>query len=386
MLEEKPIRVCHLASGDLWAGAEVQISTLLRALKADPACDPSAVVLNRGRLAEEIAASGIPVTILDESKAGTIPILRSLVAYLNSHRPAILHSHRYKEHILGAFAARLSHNPVVVQTYHGLEENLKGWAAVKMLAYTWLNTRIGNLAAHGFIGVSEEIAEALRHRYRSGEVRCFHNGVDLSRVHSRVGRDAMREGLGLGAGEFVVGAVGRLTPIKGIEHLIRAWAICAGKSAWRRSKLVIVGDGPLRPSLEILARDLGVGADIVFLGHRTDVYDVMGMLDALVLPSLHEGIPMVLLEAMVLGVPIVASSVGGVPEILRDDFEARLVPVGDIGALADAIQGFAHDGNMRDRFLTAARARVEAKFSIDATAEKTRTFYGHLLSSVRAGA
>jgi len=358
----------------LWAGAEVQIATLLRALKADPAFDLSAIVLNKGRLAEELAAAGIPVTVYDES-GGALKILRSLVSHLNRDRPAIVHSHRYKEHILGAFAAKLSHNPIVVQTYHGLEEHLRGWAALKMGAYTRLNTISGNMAAQGFIGVSGEIAGVLQRRYPSGTVRCIRNGVDLTRVKATKSRAEVREQLGIPAGAFVVGTVCRLTPVKGIEYLIRASGIRRKNHGYQQGRLVIVGDGPLRPILEDLAREVGIADDTLFLGARTDVYDLMAAFDALALPSLHEGIPMVVLEAMAIGVPIIASRVGGIPEIVDDGQEALLVPAQEPDALALAIDALAQDAALRDRLRTAARARVESQFSIDSTAAMTGDLY-----------
>lgn len=378
MLGGTAIRVCHLASGDLWAGAEVQIATLLRALKADETLDLSAIVLNEGRLAQELAAAGIPVTIFEES-AGAVSVVRSLVSHLSRHRPDILHSHRYKEHILGAFASKLSHNPIVVQTYHGLEERLRGWAGLKMSAYTALNTTVGKVAAHGFIGVSAEIAHILQQRYPSGEVRCIRNGVDLDRVKPQKSRLEVRQQLGISPGAWIVGTVCRLTPIKGIEYLIRASAIVREHRKRQPVKLVIVGDGPLRSALEHLAREVDVADDTLFLGARTDVYDLMATFDVLALPSLHEGIPMVVLEAMAVGVPVIASAVGGIPEIVKDGQEAVLVPAQDGNALAHAIDVLSSDAALWDRLRKAARVRVESQFSIDNTASKTGDLYRTLI-------
>ncbi|CUS31742.1 putative Uncharacterized glycosyltransferase YpjH [Candidatus Nitrospira nitrificans] len=378
----KPIRVCHLASGDLWAGAEVQIATLLRALKADQRFDLSAIVLNKGRLAEELAAAGISVMVYDES-AGAWSTLRSLVSHLRRHRPDIVHSHRYKEHILGAFAAKLSHNSLVVQTYHGLDEHLHGWAAVKMRAYTTLNTIVGKVAGHGFVGVSEEISAILRCRYTTGKVSCIRNGVDLTRVKTTSSGAHLRKQLGISSSEFVIGSVGRLTPVKGLEYLIRAVSKNKGP---RERKLLIVGDGPLRPALEGLAREVGVAGRVLFLGARNDVYDLMGVFDVLALPSLHEGVPMVLLEAMAMAVPIIASRVGGIPEILDDEQGALLVQARDVDVLADAIETMANDEVLRNRLRKAARARVESRFSIERTAALTGDLYCELMGNSRVPA
>ena len=382
VLALKPIQVCHLASGDLWAGAEVQIATLLRALKADQRFDLSAIVLNKGRLAEELAAAGISVTVYDES-VGLWTTLRSLASHLRRRRPDIVHSHRYKEHILGAFAAKLSHNSLVVQTYHGLEEHLHGWAARKMRAYSTLNTIVGQIAAQGFVGVSEEIAAILRRRYTAGKVRCIRNGIDLTRVKATSSGTCLRNQLGIASSAFVIGSVGRLTPVKGIEYLIRA--VSKNRRSQER-KLIIVGDGPLRPALEELAREVGVAGSVLFLGARNDVYDLMGVFDVLALPSLHEGVPMVLLEAMAMAMPIIASRVGGIPEIVDDGQDALLVQARDIDVLADAIETIANDELLRNRLRKSARARVESQFAIEQTAALTGDFYCELMANSRVPA
>ncbi len=382
VLALKPIQVCHLASGDLWAGAEVQIATLLRALKADQRFDLSAIVLNKGRLAEELVAAGISVTVCDES-AGAWTTLRSLASHLRRRRPDIVHSHRYKEHILGAFAAKLSHNSLVVQTYHGLEEHLHGWAAMKMRAYTTLNTIVGKVAAQGFVGVSEEIATILRWRYTSGKVRCIRNGVDLTRVKATSSGACLRKQLGISSSEFVIGSVGRLTPVKGFDYLIRA--VSKNRRSQER-KLIIVGDGPLRSALEELAREVGVAGSVLFLGARNDVYDLMATFDVLALPSLHEGVPMVLLEAMAMTVPIIASRVGGIPEIFDDGQGALLVQARDVDVLADAIETMANDELLRNRLRKAARARVESQFAIEQTSALTGDFYCELMANSRVPA
>jgi len=370
--------VCHLASGDLWAGAEVQIAALLEALRRYADLELSAVVLNRGRLAEELECKGIPITVLDESRRGLGSILWSLRRHLVETRPDVLHSHRYKEHVLGACAAMLSHHPAVIQTFHGLEERLRGWAACKMVAYSNLTTICGRFMAKGFVGVSREIADVLRRRFPQGDVRCIKNGIDLTHVTSRVAHSETRASLGLPDEAFVIGTVCRLTPVKGVEFLLKAFTQVKKRSASKMWKLVVVGDGPLRQSLEALASDLGVASETIFLGARTDVFDVMAALDALTLPSLHEGIPVVLLEAMALGVPIVASQVGGIPEILADYKEARLVPSQNPNLLADAIVELAEDAELRRRLSSAARVRVESELSIATTAAQTRQFYWDL--------
>jgi len=373
--KRSPVRVCHFASGDLWAGAEVQVVTLLGALKQFPDLELSALLLNGGRLADEFTLRGIPVTVCHESRLGIARLLCAVTDHLREIRPHIVHSHRYKEHILGALAGKLSHNPVTVQTYHGLEENLPGWAGLKMSLYNGINVAVGKATADGIVGVSSEITNILQGRYPSADVRCIRNGIDLARVVPTLERSAMRAQLGIAPDTFVVGTVGRLMPIKGFEYLIKAFAQFRRQRGPQESKLVILGDGPLRAALGHCAESHGLSRDVEFLGMRTDVYNLMRVFDVFALPSLHEGVPMALLEAMALGVPIVASRVGGIPEILEDSREAVLVPAKDPEALARGIGVVAGSSELRAELIRAARARVETQFSIQSSAAKMREMY-----------
>jgi L-malate glycosyltransferase len=370
--------VCHFASGDLWAGAEVQVVTLLGALKQFPDLELSALLLNSGRLADEITLREIPVTVCDESRLGIARLLLAVINHLKEIQPHILHSHRYKENILGAIAGKLSHNPLTVQTYHGLEENLPGWAGLKMSLYNGINVAVGKATADGIVGVSSEITHILEGRYPSADVRCIRNGIDLARVAPTLERSAMRRQLEIAPDTFVVGTVGRLMPIKGFEYLIEAFAQLRRQQGLQESKLVIVGDGSLRAVLGQCAESHGVSRDVKFLGMRTDVYNLMRVFDVFALSSLHEGVPMVLLEAMALGIPIVASRVGGITEILEDNKQAVLVPAKDPEALARAIGLVGGSFELRSELTRAARVRVETQFSIESSAAELRAMYRSL--------
>jgi L-malate glycosyltransferase len=372
------MRVCHIASGDVWAGAEAQVATLLSALRAQPGLELSAVLLNRGRLHDELAQLGIPVAVCDESHAGLARLFLAARRRLAEVRPQILHTHGYKETVLGAAAGRISSRPKLVQTYHGIQENLAGWAGAKMRLYDRLNSFVGRAAGDAFIGVSSEIAQILRERYPGKDVRCIRNGIDVGCVAPSRARDAVREKIGVARDAFVVGTVGRLMPVKAFDRLIAALAQLRRDRAGLNAQLVIVGDGPLRSELEACAARLGVSRETTFLGARADVYDLMAAFDVFALTSLHEGIPMVILEAMAVGVPIVASRVGGIPEILENGRDALLVEAAAPGALADAIGRLAADPSLRAALARSARHQAEARFSITATAAGVVELYRSL--------
>jgi glycosyltransferase involved in cell wall biosynthesis len=166
-------------------------------------------------------------------------------------------------------------------------------------------------------------------------------------------------------------AVGRLTPQKGLETLIEAAPKVA--RAVPDAGFLIVGDGPLRAGLERAARASGAG--VVFAGERRDVQDLMRGARALALPSVYEGLPLVALEAMACGLPVVASGVDGVPEAVEDGETGVLVPPGDAERLADALIGLLRDPAKAEAMGRRGRARVEAHFSAERMVEETQAVY-----------
>jgi L-malate glycosyltransferase len=356
-----PLRVCHIVSGDLWAGAEVQVATLASYLaeRADVAL--TAAVLNEGPLAHELRRLGIPVTVIDERRKSSLSIVISLVRWLRRHPADIVHTHRYKETVLGAVAARLAGVPGFVRTVHGRGEPLRGWRWAKFRVYEALDTLALRCCADRIVAVSRSMAAGLEESgYRAGTVVTLHNGVDLRKVRPSRTRDEVRRELGIEPDALLIGTAGRLSPVKGHDRLLRAARLILDRA---EARFLIVGDGPLRDELAISARRLGVDHACTFAGERSDVYDLVAAMDVFVLPSLHEGIPMALLEAMGLGLPVVASAVGGVPEVVTHGASGLLVEAGDERALAQACVDLARDPAWARTLARRARRVVEERFS-----------------------
>src|SRR3989454_11225131 len=129
------LRVCHIVSGDLWAGAEVQVATVASYLVERPDVNLSAVLLNEGRLASELRRLGVQVTVIDESRNSAVRIVALLTRYLREHHVEVVHTHRYKESVVGSIAAKLAGVPHVIRTLHGMAEPLRGWGRVATRAY-----------------------------------------------------------------------------------------------------------------------------------------------------------------------------------------------------------------------------------------------------------
>lgn len=355
------LRICHVMTADLWAGAEVQLATTASYL-ARTDLDVTAVLFNDGRLADELRNLGIDVTVIDEARHNSLAIVASLARFLIERRIEVVHTHRYKDTVLGTIAARLAGVPYVVRTMHGLREPMEGWNRVKFGAYEQLDNVMLRRFADRVIAVSNRMAGTLiANGFKSSQVTTIHNGIDLATVvPSRSAEDMKRE-LGVTDASIVIGAVGRLSPVKGHGTLIHAARLILDRVP--RARFVIAGDGPLQSELKSLAARTGIDRACVFLGARADINDVIAALDVFVLPSLSEGLPMAVLEAMAAGKPVVVSRVGGLPEVIQQGTSGVLVPPGDAPALAAACVDLANDRERAARIGAEAKRVVTTEFS-----------------------
>ena len=376
------VSFCHVAVGDLWAGAEVQLRVLLSQLARRPELNLSVILFNRGRLEQEIKDLGVPVTVFPEAEWGSVKIFKELVRYFRKSHIQIIHTHKYKDTILAGPAAKLCGIPHVVRTVHGLREPFTGLQAFKMNLYEAVENVVHRCCVDCIVGVSSQI----EHRYKAEaavhRVACIRNGVELHSEPDQTDRWWLREELGIDAGTCVIGTVGRLTPVKGLSYLLQAGRILLSRDV--RAKVLIVGDGPIREQLEAQARSMGIAENVVFLGHREDTQKVMQVLDVFVLPSLSEGIPMALLEAMAASRPVVASRVGGIPEIVTDGVDGLLVEATDVERLAECCRRLIDSPDFAGNLGAQARLTVERNFSAVAMANRVADLYKDLLRSMRS--
>ena len=373
------LRVCHIASGDLWAGAETQVASLLWALNRDPLVEVRAILLNKGVLYQRLMASNVTTEVLDEQVLGSFEITRRLYQFCKDWKPHVVHTHRYKENCLGGLAARCANVPVVVHTAHGINEALSGWKNVKWKMNSFLADQVTKRVASGLIGVSEEISSILRERFPALNVTCIHNGIP-SHATAGIGEGELtRERVGVERTAFVVGAVGRLTPVKGIEYLLEAVSQLSNDEDVPSIQVLIVGDGPSRTALGALSRRLGIDERVRFMGERHDVPQLLRLFDVFVMSSLHEGVPMALLEALAAGCPVIASAVGGIPEVVRDGQDGILVTSRDAVSIAKAIRTLYSSSSLRERFRLEGPQRVAAEFTAERMVRRTKQFYLNLV-------
>jgi glycosyltransferase involved in cell wall biosynthesis len=291
-----------------------------------------------------------------------------------------------KARILGALAARMAGVPVVVETLHG--NLLQGYYNRLATAAILLSERVlGWLLLDCVVAPTRSQREELL-SFRiapAGRLIAQVPGMDVSGFTDLPDkRSRVRDQLGIGDAVVLVGLIGRLVPIKGLDIFLSAAARIRSQSG-DQVFFVIAGDGPLRQELEASAASVGVADRCVFLGEVSDVAGFYAACDIIVMSSRNEGAPIALLEAMGAGKAIVATSVGGIPDMVADDISALLVPKENPAALAEAILRLAADPDARARLGQGARTRTE-EFTVRRFAAVTAAMYDELLTAAPAAA
>lgn len=303
-----------------------------------------------GPVSEDLAAEGIATFGLDLRSPWLAPVaLWRLRRFLRSWRPDVVQSVLWHANVVARLAALGTGIPVV-SGYESIDDGKSRSRVLLDRATLRLATR--------HVAVSAAVGEraVARERARPQDLRVITNGRDVERWAPRGRRDEVRDGLGIPVGARVVGWTGRLHPVKDLPTLLRAVALLP--SWW----LLVVGEGEEGVRLRGLAEEMGLGERVVFTGEVDDVPRVLEAFDVFCLPSRWEGLPGSLVEAMAAGLPVVATRVGGIPEIVADGKNGLLVPPGDPQGLASAIAAAAQRPELGEK----ARLTVQEHFSEEA--------------------
>ncbi|MDQ3936432.1 MAG: glycosyltransferase [Actinomycetota bacterium] len=315
--------------------------------------------------AEELRAAGVRLIGLGRSSTLAVWSWAPLLRLLRRERVDVLHSHKFGSNVWGVLLARAVRVPAVVAHEHT-------WSYEGQPLRKFLDRELIARLSGAFVAVSHE------DRRRMIEVE----GIDPSDVvFVPNGIDALREGdgarvraeLGIEPGDPVIGAVAVLRPQKALDVLVRA----AGELVrdHPRLRVLVAGEGPERAALEALIGELGLGATVTLLGLRSDVPDVLAALDVAVVSSSFEGTPLAVLEYMDAGLPVVASRVGGIPDLIEHERHGLLVEPGDPAALAAAVGGLLRETERARELGRAGRERRRAEFSIDNTVRTLERMY-----------
>lgn len=361
----KVMQVTH----DLGVGGLPRVvETLCRTI--DPTRFEVSVLCLRGKgpLADALEADGFSVVELDRPEGRPDYFaFRRVARVLRERKIDVIHTHNTEPFVNGTIGALMAGTPVVVHTDHArpFPDMFRHMLSEHVLSYF----------ARAMVGVSEHTTENLRRYEKIPErkLRTIINGIEGGKYAADGKRAAVREALGIASDALVIGFASRLAEQKGIPYLLEASVGLAAR--FPGLHVLIAGDGELDAEMRARASALGLDGTVRFLGVRRDIAELLQAFDVFVLPSLWEGLPMVVLEAMAVGCPIVATAVGGVPDALEHDVSAWLVPPMDVPALETGLATLLSDADRRARFSSNARRRFDERYSAERMAREYERLY-----------
>jgi glycosyltransferase involved in cell wall biosynthesis len=300
---------------------------------------------------------------------------RQCRALLKKHPVDLVHTNGYFANLIG-IPASMSLGLASVSTCHGFIDG-----DLKLKMYNWLDKKILH-KANRIIAVSDSICETLlAEGIRKEKIKVVSNAVQIQdHRETRLNRNIVRSKYRIEDHEVVVGYCGRLSKEKGLIYLIEAAQVLLKQGI--PIKLLIIGSGPERSLLEKAASQSGITGNCIFTGFQTNSESLLPAMDIFVLPSMTEGTPMALLEAMAQGLPVVASNVGGIPKIIENQFNGLLIEAGDCRAIADAIDNILQKEDLRVKFGRNAIETIYARYGLEYWCQKMSSIYLQTVNSM----
>jgi sugar transferase (PEP-CTERM/EpsH1 system associated) len=377
----KTIRIMHVVDTLETGGLENGVVNLIRHMDTARFEHVVCAIRNLGALAERLPAERIRVMCLDKTRSGRSCQVLPLAKRLREVRPQIVHARNWGT--IEAILAGISIRPcALVYSEHGVESLNSGQEPLRRVCLR----RMAFELADRVFSVSYQLRDfhAKRTGFPASKIGVIHNGVDIRRFcPDPVTRQKARQQFGILPEEYCVGAVGRVEPVKGLIHLLRAVAaLPSDGQPWR---LLIAGEGSeLQALQQFVSGQPNLQGRVHFVGEIREIPTFLNGLDVYTLPSISEGISNSLLEAMATGLPVVASSTGGNPEIVVDGTCGVLFPVGDSGNLSEHLLRLQSMPEERSRLGEKARQRVLGNFSLDAMVFNYEQFYAGLVQGPKA--
>jgi glycosyltransferase involved in cell wall biosynthesis len=360
-----PFSVIHTEWSDGWGGQERRIvSEMLGMIRRGHRM--LLVTRPESRIGAEARALGIPVELLPFRGKFDPATIRGICRLAKRGHYEIVNTHSGIDSWVGGIAAKLA-GARLVRTRH---LNLP-------LKRRWLN--FVHYLPDAVVACGEEVRRNLVDNcgFPAEDVVSIPTGIDFETFRPQDERAAMRDALGVAEGEFVILMVGVIRAVK--RHELALQALAQLQSERPAARLLLAGEGPMRADMETLATRLGLGTRVTFLGHRDDVPDLMNAADCLLLTSRSEGVPQAVTQALGLGLPVVSTRVGGVPELIEDGRSGLLVPAEDAVAVTRALVRLMDDPALARNLGSQGRAHVLANFSANAMLDSTEALYARLL-------
>jgi len=349
-------------------GAERMVSCLALSMRAQGDSVSIVCLRDLGRMPiprEHFDEAGVNLVELNKTDGFSPKAVRQLLDYVRDQNFDVIHTHNPQVNHYGALVARLGSIPVLVNTLHGTSTlGMPRWALALYRVSCAGTTRV--------VPVCKAVDVELRQRLGLSPYKTavIYNGIDLSELQTLPVRAP--------DGEFVFGTMGRLVPVKDHRSLLEAFHIVKQRHA--HCRLEILGFGELEDDLKNLAETLGISGSVVFRGFSSDVGSFLRGIDAFVLSSVSEGLPLTLLEGMAAGKPIVSTAVGGVPELVQDAECGWLSEPSQPQRLAEIMMQAVESPDLEEKGRRGRRQAI-ARYSVEAMTAQYRALFGELLGS-----
>lgn len=369
----RKIKVLFVITKSNFGGAQHYVYDLARGLPCDTfeavvACGGSGVLIDK-LAAESVRTLIIPSLGRDISLLRDFASFFALVRLFHIERPNVVHLNSAKASGLGALAARLAGVQNIIFTAHGwaFNENRSLPSRIVIKFLSWITV----VLAHKTIAVSEAVQKDTRNwPFVNNKVVMIHNGVDAINF---ISREEARKKLGLSPDAFIIGTIAELHPNKGLTYAIEAITELSGKHP--DIYYVILGDGEEKDPLNALVETQGLRGRVLLPGFVKDASHYLKAFDCFVLPSVKEGLPYVILEAGLAKLPVIATSIGGIPEVIGDQKTGLLIPARNVSALVDAVNELLTFPTLRTTFGNTLHEKIRHDFSLDRMVVRTIKLY-----------
>lgn len=359
------INVLHLCESSDTGGAESVLVNIAENLDKDRFTS-IVCLLSDGWLKSQLDVRHIETVVIPQPHSLDLLWLFRFYRLLKEREINVIHSHEFATNVYASFLSKLV-GISVIATAHGKNYYTDKWR--RRMAYRFVARQ------SVMVAVSADLKQFLSERVGipPGNIRVIHNGIDLRRYEAKGVSRQVRKELGIKEGQPVIGTVGNLFAVKGQSYLLRACRIVA--SAFPNFVLLVAGEGEQLSFLEKEATSLGIASNVKFLGFRSDIPSILEAMDVFILPSLSEGLPLSVLEALALQIPVVATNVGGIPEVIEEGVTGYLVPPRNPEALADNILSLLRHPEVAINIGRAGRRKMEKSFRLEKMIKDYQSLY-----------
>lgn len=334
--------------------------------------------LTKGGAFKNRISTKIKIFELNKKEGNDYLIPFRLMKLFKQEKIQIVHTHNWGTLCEGAVGAKLAHIPIIIHQEHGTLISVIKNKKRRRLTIKFLFNYIENQVIAVSNALKQAIIEFLN--IDKSKIITIHNGIQIDKFDIIIDKTSKRKELGLTDDDIVVGTIGRLVPVKNQKVLIQAIKYLLNRLP--KIKLILIGKGPLEEELKTFTQNLNLTNKVLFLGQRNDIPELLKIMDVFTLPSLHEGISITLLEAMASGLPVVATDVGGNPEVVINGKTGILIPPNDHIKLAEAINDIIQDKNKATLYACTAKMQIKNKFSLEKMVNKYENLYKLFIENI----